>query len=262
MRDLAGCLGSDDNTLLTLACKSTAGNFLYGHCVNVTILSLHACLGMNPSGEGLTALGAAAFLHDLDDDAVANASDEAREAATHALSGGELKSHFREIQRVERDVRAAILPGEPDDHRETMSRFAQILCVCDIYEANTHPRDWRTPLIPHDALKKLIRGSLPGIEDRIVKFFLERMSLFPPGSFVQLSSGEIAAVVGVHAELPTRPILEIRVRSDGQKEAPGVRLDLGEHPVLHVAKAIDETAVPMRDAKLQLQFQANRWWTD
>lgn len=74
--------------------------------------------------------------------------------------------------------------------------YARILNVVDSYLQLTSPTKQRAAIIPHDALGLLLHQAGRGLFDpQVIRAFLNTESLFPLGSFVQLTSGAIGKVI-------------------------------------------------------------------
>jgi len=89
-----------------------------------------------------------------------------------------------------------------------ISDFAAIVSVADIYAATTNPRAYKSSKLPYNAMEEVVRMAHKGLLDvRIVKGLLEAVGLFPVGSFVQLSNGMAAQVVGANPARIDRPLV-------------------------------------------------------
>lgn len=87
--------------------------------------------------------------------------------------------------------------------------MAKVVAVADAYAAATEPRTYRVRKRPYDAMEELIMlGSQRMYDRRCVRALVESTGLFPVGSSVKLSDGRIARVVGAHAGMVDRPIVE------------------------------------------------------
>ncbi len=97
-------------------------------------------------------------------------------------------------------------------------------------------------------------------EPGIVKTLIEALSLYPPGSFAQLSSGEIGRVIFTNPGLPTRPKVKILIDARGAS-LPGPKVvNLATQPILYISDAVDETKIQTTDQRLMLELRAQRWW--
>lgn len=119
--------------------------------------------------------------------------------------------------------------------------YARVIAVADAYAATTQPRPFRRPVNPYQVIEHLIRvGSERMYDRKVVRALVESTGLFPVGSHVRLSSGEIAQVVGAHTAMPDRPVVRV-YRRDAGRSVPGPLVDLADFEpwTLHVIQAVD-----------------------
>ena len=103
--------------------------------------------------------------------------------------------------------------------------YARILNVVDSYLQLIFPTNERRGIIPHDALGLLLYQAGHGLFDpRVIKAFLHVESLYPLGSIVELTSGEMARVIRRPCTGFANPVLQ---STDGQR----IDLALGEATV-------------------------------
>ena len=93
---------------------------------------------------------------------------------------------------------------------------ARILGLADTYEAMSHPRPDRKARATYDALKEIVDQRNHQFDRRIIKALISIVSIFPLGSLVQLSNGEVGRVVRVSKNFPTRPSVEIILDPQGR----------------------------------------------
>lgn len=111
---------------------------------------------------------------------------------------------------------------------------AKIIGLADAYAALTMPPPPRQGRAPHDAIRELMRWRRRAFDPVLIKALVSETSMFPPGTLVRLSSGEIGRVVGVNRSHPLRPRIELEARPHG---APRI-VDLVEVPFLYITGAI------------------------
>ena len=75
--------------------------------------------------------------------------------------------------------------------------FARIIAVCDAYHALTSARPHRSAFPPDQAIKLLRRLSVPHVDPLLVKAFIRLIGRYPPGSLVELDTGEFAIIIGL-----------------------------------------------------------------
>lgn len=221
-------------------------------------------MGIGWAGEQAATLAATALLHELllaDAQGLpvrtgSPAAEESRELRLHPMEPRGLKKHLAELEAAA--DRAITMLGAEDLPDAKLA--AHLIGICDLYEARSHYRVWREPMLPHDAIRAIIKGGTDAFDRKARQAFLERITLYPPGSFVQLSTGEIARVVCVNSQTPTLPKLKVFLAADGAPLEPARTLDLAAHPVTHISRPVDETSLHLKDKKLLMALQAERWW--
>ncbi|MCC6463746.1 MAG: hypothetical protein IT463_00235 [Planctomycetes bacterium] len=111
--------------------------------------------------------------------------------------------------------------------------------IVDSLLGQIEPRPWRPRRNPVDAMGRLAmqgqRGLFDGPQLRQVLLLL---GLYPVGSLVRLSSGEVALVTGVNAADLKRPGVRLLTDDTGEPRQKQVELRLADYPALHVADGI------------------------
>ncbi|WP_186776009.1 HD-GYP domain-containing protein [Rubripirellula reticaptiva] len=88
--------------------------------------------------------------------------------------------------------------------------LARIAAVADAYVGLVSNRGHRKGLMPYFAIEKLLHDVAGGkFDSKSVRGLLHAVSLFPIGSFVEMSDGQVGRVVRSNGENFTRPIVEI-----------------------------------------------------
>jgi hypothetical protein len=91
----------------------------------------------------------------------------------------------------------------------------------------TTKRPYRKPEERRQALSLLQAGAGRAFDPRMVRTFIRLMGLFPVGSMVQLSSGEIAVVIRNHDRLLAHPLVRVVMDRHGDPCEP-FETDLSE----------------------------------
>lgn len=158
------------------------------------------------------------------------------------------------IQGLPDEVRLAVYQhherengaGYPHGVRSArITDLARIVAVADAFAAATAPRPHRPRKLPYEALEELIVTGAQRLYDRsTVRALVESTGLFPIGSFVKLSSGMPAVVVGTHTGQIDRPIVSPLRRASRLGGTPET-IDLADYQPweLSVIRAIDEPYV-------------------
>ena len=98
--------------------------------------------------------------------------------------------------------------------------YARILNVVDAFLQLTSGMDDCPGIVPHDAVGFLLHQAAKGVfEPQVVKAFLQSETLFPLGSLVELSNGEVSTVIRRPRSGYAAPVLQ---------DSIGNRVDLSE----------------------------------
>ncbi|MBI4613148.1 MAG: HD domain-containing protein [Planctomycetes bacterium] len=245
VRKLIVGLRGDPGALFDLA-YYTNNTYLKNHSLNVAKLAIYLGLGCGYPDSVLEVLGISALLHDIGmakvpDSILCKPSslsrDEWKELRKHPDHGEDL---FRKIE-TSGDLASHVVATVAREHHERadgsgypygktspdLHEFSKIISIADSYEAMTSPRAHRSGLYPHEAMKALIRETRSGKYDEgLVKVFVRSMSIYPIGSYVRLSTGEVARVVASSQSSVQRPIVRIVQGPDGRPPARPAYLDL------------------------------------
>lgn len=114
--------------------------------------------------------------------------------------------------------------------------FAMILGFADTFESLTHPRPYREQLAPFQAFRRLFLDN----EERhlfsrgIRKACFTSITAYPPGTIVNLDTGDRATVIDTDTKNPLTPVILLRrVGSDNMKIYPRV-IDLRKNNRIHI----------------------------
>ena len=127
--------------------------------------------------------------------------------------------------------------GYPRRRDKTQIHFlSKVAAVADHYVGLVSPRPYREALMPYHAIERVLHAARQGLFDSsAVRALLKTVSLFPIGSYVQLSDGCLGRVIRSNGDAYDSPIVEFWQPDDLDAE-PGV-VDLTETEV-RVARAL------------------------
>ena len=87
--------------------------------------------------------------------------------------------------------------------------YSRIAMVADTFVAMTSPRPHRAEILPHYVMLEILEEAAAGRFDRaVIKGLLDTVSMFPLGSHVELSNGNVGNVLRANPGCYTRPIIE------------------------------------------------------
>ena len=135
--------------------------------------------------------------------------------------------------------------GFPDELSRGVKRdseMEEIIRLADVYDALTHPPVYRHKMIPKETLESII-GSDKFFNRRIITILLEEVSLYPLGSWVQLSTKEIGKVIKIAKGQLMRPTVEIHVNWEGRRLREPKIIDLTQKQLVHVLRPLSEEEI-------------------
>lgn len=276
-QNITELLNKNEQELLLYSCYSTVDNYIYAHSVNVGIYSGVIGVAKELTFDELKELILCSLLHDIgmakvlhiaekkqklsksEFEDIKNHSEYAKQEIAKLDLEKELKNRITLIitQVHERVDGSGYLRGLKSDEIEFFSR---IISIADVYEAMTHPRPYRERILPHDAVVALVKQAQTEFDAQLVKLFIDKISVFPVGSYVKLNTGDIARVVSTNPSYPLRPKVKIILTAEKYAPKETQLVDLSQNSQLMITEAVDETKIETKDRKLLLQLKAQRWW--
>ncbi|MCS7185205.1 MAG: HD domain-containing protein [bacterium] len=263
----------NNSQIIALTIKATPELYIYGHITNLTILSTKLSTFMHYKKLDSLIIGLAAFLHDLGMCKLAaimqkpdKLTDEERKYI-HMHPEKTVKL-IDQLDFPEKEIVKEIViqvheridgSGYPKKMKDVLEP-AQILGITDTYEALSHPRAWRGRYSTHEAIKWILENGDTLFSEKVLRAFLEMMSLYPPGTLVKLNTGEIGIITSTTPKLPTRPQVKLLIDPEGNKIKEPKFLNLTMTPMIYVLEAVDEQKLKIKDQKLKLELKAMKWW--
>ncbi len=204
---LADSITENRTALIALTAMKSYDNYTFTHMVNVSILTMAQARSLGIDGKLLRELGLSVLMHDIGKvrtplDILNKASqldgDESSIMKRHVIDGAEIL-------------------------RQMLNLGTQLRCIADVYDAMRSQRAYQQTFPTDRILAVLKRNDGGEFDQDLVRRFVQLMRIYPPGPLVQLSSGEAAGVLKVHASDPYRP--KVRVMLDPEGQALGVPVE-------------------------------------
>jgi HD-GYP domain-containing protein (c-di-GMP phosphodiesterase class II) len=115
--------------------------------------------------------------------------------------------------------------------------LAKVASVADVFVALLSPRLHRPPTVPYYAVEKIVYDAKNGLYDPdIVRAFLDTVSLFPIGSWVELNDRRLAQVVRSGGRQWDRPVVE--AWDHPHPDSIRTVIDLSETPHLSISRPV------------------------
>lgn len=109
---------------------------------------------------------------------------------------------------------------------DTIPVFARIAAIVDCYDAITSHRSYARGIAPSVAIKKLYEWRDIDFQAELVEEFIQSVGIYPAGTLVELSSGEVAVVVAEYRTRRLRPKVMVLLDADKKPSAEVKMIDL------------------------------------
>lgn len=233
----------------------TPNDLLVCHSINVFIYSVKIGRSLGYHGRHLSELGLAAALHDIGmtkvPEGIVNkknllSDNELNSIKKHPVYGHEiimkLGTEYTWLAKVvlqehEREQGQGYPKGIKGNQ---IHEYAKIIGAADVYEALTQPRPHRRQAFPCEAIEEL--KTLFSL--KILRAFLNQLTIYPPGCYVKLNSNVIGKVVGTNPDRALQPVIEQVCGSDGRPSESGRVIDLSREPFLHIVECLHQEDIP------------------
>jgi HD-GYP domain-containing protein (c-di-GMP phosphodiesterase class II) len=115
------------------------------------------------------------------------------------------------------------LPGD------RISLFARMGAVCDVYDAITSNRPYKSGWDPAESIRKMAEWCQGHFDERIFQAFVKSVGIYPIGSFVRLDSGRLGVVIEQAEKSLLAPKVKVFFSARSQTYIPPEVVDLA-HP--------------------------------
>lgn len=109
---------------------------------------------------------------------------------------------------------------------EDIPLAARIAGLVDSYDAMINDRPYRAALAPHAALQALYRERETLFQEEVVEHLLQCLGVYPTGSLVELSNGEVAVVMAQNPARRLKPRVMVLMSPDKRLYQRFVDIDL------------------------------------
>jgi uncharacterized protein YwbE len=247
----------DNDELVVEALAGPSGSPLITNLTNVAILGTKVGIGLGYYGVELHQLALAGFVHDIGLFAVPKSlitkagrltQDERALIERHPELGYQVLEKcgpaYHWLAQVTRQAHERFNGwGYPNrlTGRE-ISEMALILGVVDVFDALVSERPYRRRLLPHQAVKELLVAERKTFPREILKALVEQFSVYPLGTTVRLTTGEVGTVIKVNGRYPLRPVVRME-NQQGYEGRCSCEMDLSGAPLVSIAEILDPPVV-------------------
>lgn len=252
-------LGSQEALFLSTRAAEYNEDYLASSMINVSIIAMSIAMRLGYNKSKLVQLGGCAFLANVGMIKLMHIvtrpeklkQREYKEIKNHPLYGAEIleKLGFPEIyvkvaqQQHERENGFGYPYGLKGNE---IHEYAKIVGLAEIVESLSHHRAYRSSLPIHEVVKEVVETWKDSFSPRIMKALVESLGIYPVGTMVELTSGEVAKIIKNNPTSFLRPVVQILGKEDDLAEQPKI-VDLTENPFLYIKRPLEATKRAKKD---------------
>lgn len=213
VEDISNSVMRQPHALISLARLKTADEYTYMHSVAVCALMIALARQLNLEEDLVRDAGFAGLLHDIGKIGIPLkilnkpgklTDSEFAVVKSHPEVGAKILIDSYDVSPMVLDVclhHHEKIDGTGYPHGlkgNTISLFAKMGAVCDVYDAITSNRPYKKGWAPADSIRKMAEWSKGHFEESVFQAFVKTVGIYPTGSLVRLESGRLAVVVEQH----------------------------------------------------------------
>jgi HD-GYP domain-containing protein (c-di-GMP phosphodiesterase class II) len=257
--DYLKLLVEDIDLFASFASTPTVTSYPHRHSLHVAMLSLAMGARAGLGEEAMKHLGLGALLHDVGMLRVPRSIWGSRQPLSaqqqitvmaHPIYTVEMISQIESIPTEVKYVAYHVhergnsqgyprrIPGD------LIHPLSKIVSAADQYVALLSDRPYRPAVQPYKAVESMVKSVASGrIDAESVRLLLQTVSLYPVGSYVILSNGQLAKVLRTNSWRYDRPIVRTWPRRTEPSDSTGDVINLIDEPTLFVSEAVPSPVV-------------------
>lgn len=238
VEEITRSVARNPSALISVARLKTTDNYTYMHSVAVSALMVALARKLNLDEAQVQRAGVAGLLHDMGKVAMrlevlnkpgALTDEEFAHMKQHPEEGWKI---LRGQVKDEAILDACLhhhekLDGTGYPHRltaEKITTLARMTAVCDVYDAITSNRPYKSGWAPPVALQRMASWCKTHLDRQIFEAFVKTMGIYPVGSMVRLKSGLLALVFAPSTQSMSAPMVVAFYDTVHNKMLPQTRI--------------------------------------
>ena len=244
VEEISNSVMRNPGALISLARLKTADDYTFMHSVAVCALMIALARQLGLDEQQVRDAGMAGLLHDLGKAMIpleilnkpGKLTDEEFDLVkTHPAEGYKLLLEGSGISEMTRDVclhhhEKVDGSGYPKGlNGETMSLFAKMGAVCDVYDAVTSNRPYKAGWDPAESIKRMAEWK-GHFDPAVFQAFVKSLGIYPIGSLVRLASGKLGVVVEQGEQSLLKPKIKVFFSTKSQAYIKPELIDIARSP--------------------------------
>lgn len=241
VNELVDSMARNPNALIWLARLKDADRRAYSHSLQTGIYMVAIGLHLGLDRDELTNLSVAGMMLDVGKLRVPQhllekpgklTEEEFAQVRCHVQHSLDILAespsvHHKVIEAVARHHEREDGTGYPKGLRgEAIGLYGRMAGLADTFVALTNPRPYASTLTMHEALRQMYNWRGGQFHEPLVEQFVQAVGVFPVGSMVELSSGEVAVVIAHNRVRRLKPRVLLLTGPDKTPLRRPVPLDL------------------------------------
>lgn len=243
---VAECVDSilrNDTAMFWLSKIKNQDEYTAEHCLRVGILAITFGKYLQLDREQLELLGLCGMLHDVGKMQIPTTvlnkttpltQEEFDLIKQHTVLGynylsshGEIATEVHQVAHNHHEhLSGEGYPRQISD--ESLSLYDRMIAIVDSYDAMTSDRCYRLGMPASQAVSILYNEQHHHYDSQLVQLFIQMVGIYPVGSLVKISNGQIAVVLSTNEDHKLEPVVEL-LTDQYQKLIPAVAVDLSKN---------------------------------
>lgn len=229
---------------------------VFGHSINVCTLSLMSGIIMGYDDAKLRELGVGALLHDIGKTSLNKellsksaslSQQEHIEMQKHSEYGFNILRKYDEISLLSAHIayqHHEFWDGQGYPRKLAgydIHEYARIVAAVNVYDSLISGGSHQSPYSANQAISVLKRMAGMQLDPVCVNALIANIAVYPIASIIKLNTGEIALVIDVNREAPSRPKIRIVFDKYGNKLDNPHEVDLSKLSSILISQTLNES---------------------